>query len=1131
MGGDYSKDSFDALRDFAGVFLQQGRPVLDSDWNEMMQVLERRIRAGTVDTIGRAVVPRETQNGFHIRNGASGPEIGPGRLYLHGMLVENHGNADFAATGEAGLTSPVFDRGTGTDITDPLGVLDEMTSTADSYVPYSSQPHWPTPEEVPVSQGPVLAYLVVWQREVTPVKDPGLLDPALGGVDSATRWQTVWQVRFLAGIGMGADCTTPESALNGWEATIAPSVARLTTGTADVDDPADPCLVPPTDGYVGLENQFYRVEIHQVGEAGGQPDAWFKFSRENASVAAAIDSFGTPADTITVRTLGRDDLLRFREGNWVEVTDDRREFNHNSGQMLRIDRINEDTLEIELSGEIDPDLIPTGNDGDTPRARHSRLIRWDQEGMVQARNAAGNWVDYWDLDADNVGSPPGLIPVPTDGREVMLESGITVSFGTAEGPGRWREMDAWRFWARTAGTQIEILNTAPPDVVQRHYTKLAIFPATGITPFDCRTFWPPDIPTATGDGCACSVCVTPESHTSGQLTIQMGIDQVAEAGGGTVCLEHGRYQISTPIRMRNLFGVTLRGHGITSVIDYRNATEAAIVIDTGIDVQVESLSILVDPESAAGTAATPADGIIARNTATLALRRLAIVVAASGDEREDHGIELEGLCIGAKIEECLVAAPFPLGSRAAVHGYAGTSPAAASEDVPQWFAPAELRVLDNILFGGRHAVLLGGLAFGLSPTTIARNLMWGPESGLTLDWAELPTGGTAVEGNTILSEGHGALVGVNEIRICDNTISGGPVTGNGLWLVPNVVPELLLSAQVIGNRISDLGGAGIRIAANYDRLLIKRNMIRNCAFAGILSDPGFLGRHLAIEDNVINAITGTPNSGGAAGISILGVLEGQILANSISGVGGSAPDQALVAGIAVQGVIAMAVENNTVYQVGPDSAEAQAWGVLIRPPLSQVTAKDNRVDGIVTRTGNPSSWRAIEIGLPEDIAVLGEDTGIPEEFTGAAGSIPGARADAVGYAVVNETLYTLSRRNLRAVAPLQPTQLRASGNQIMHFASPIVPAVAIALRGPSAVDLSQNQLDLDGNANLFAKVAVGAARITASANSVRHPRDDSRSILLRSSVAAPVGNITSGSVDVSPGGMPAAFAPLNLTNT
>lgn len=1129
MGGDHSKDSFDSLRDFAGVFLQQGRPVLDSDWNEMVQILERRIRAGTVDTIGRAVVPRETENGFHIQNGTSEPEIGPGRLYLHGMLVENHGNADFAATGATGLTSPVFDRGTGAEISDPLGVLDEMTSLEDGYVPYSKQPYWPTPDAVPETEGPMLAYLVAWQREVTPVKDPSLLDPALGGVDSATRWQTVWQVRFLSGIGMGADCTTPEGALNGWDETIAPSTARLTTDTAEVDNVTDPCLVPPTDGYTGLENQLYRVEIHESGQDGAQANAWFKFSRENASVAVAIESFGTPADTITVRTLGRDDLLRFQEGNWVEVTDDRREFNHRSGQMLKVIKIIEETLEIELSGTVDTDLIPTGIDGDTAKARHSRLIRWDQEGKTQAKDAAGNWVEWWDLDADNGTAPDGLIPVPPDGREVLLESGITLSFSTATGPGRWREMDAWRFWARTAGTQIQILNEAPPDVVQRHYTKLATFSSTGAEPMDCRTFWPPDLPAA-GEGCACSVCVTPASHASGDLTIQMGIDQVAEAGGGTVCLDPGRYLIDAPITMHNLFGVTLRGHGITTVIDYRNATETAIEIKTCIDTRVENLSILVSPEgTGAAAAAATAHGITARHTATLALRRLAIVVAAAGGKREDHGIELEGIVMGAKIEECLVAAPFPLGSLGAVQGFAGAT-GATSEDAPSWLALAELQLLDNVLFGGRHAVRLGGLAFSLTHTTFARNVIWGPESGLTLDWCELPSGGTSVEGNTIFSEGNGALIGINEIMIENNAISGGPVGGNGLWLVPNVVPDLPLSAQVIGNRISDLGGAGLRIGASYDRLLVKRNMIRNCGFAGILTDPDVQGRHLAIEDNVINAIPGAPDGVGGAGISVLGVLEGQILGNSIRGVGREAPGGALIAGIAVQGFVAMSIEGNTIYEIGPDTEGATAWGVVVRPPLSQLAVNGNRIDGTITGTEVSTAWKAIEIGLEADVNAIGKGNAPTGDFTGAAGTIPGASADAIGFAVVDDVLFTVSNRELRAFIPMRPSQVRTSGNQVMHFATPLAIPAVVTLRGPTVIDFSQNQFDCVGNRDVEALVAVAGERITAQGNSVRHALRDFRSVLLLSSAVAPIGNITSGDITVSPGGMPPAFAALNLTN-
>ena len=51
--------------------------------------------------------------------------------------------------------------------------------------------------------GDAVVYLDVWEREVTYVEDPALLDVALGGADTATRRQTVWQVR-VDSVDLGA---------------------------------------------------------------------------------------------------------------------------------------------------------------------------------------------------------------------------------------------------------------------------------------------------------------------------------------------------------------------------------------------------------------------------------------------------------------------------------------------------------------------------------------------------------------------------------------------------------------------------------------------------------------------------------------------------------------------------------------------------------------------------------------------------------------------------------------------------------------------------------------------------------------------------------------------------------------
>ena len=74
-----------------------------------------------------------------------------------------------------------------------------------------------------------------------------------------------------------------------------------------------------------MENQLYRVEIHEPGAAtsGG---ATFKWSRDNASVmsgvtaiASVTNSAGNPASQLTVVSLGRDQVLGFAPGNWIEI--------------------------------------------------------------------------------------------------------------------------------------------------------------------------------------------------------------------------------------------------------------------------------------------------------------------------------------------------------------------------------------------------------------------------------------------------------------------------------------------------------------------------------------------------------------------------------------------------------------------------------------------------------------------------------------------------------------------------------------------------------------------------------------------------------------------------------------------
>jgi hypothetical protein len=53
MSGHYSRFSFDPRRNYSAVLQQQGRVLLDQDWNEQSAIASRGFRAAVVDLVGR----------------------------------------------------------------------------------------------------------------------------------------------------------------------------------------------------------------------------------------------------------------------------------------------------------------------------------------------------------------------------------------------------------------------------------------------------------------------------------------------------------------------------------------------------------------------------------------------------------------------------------------------------------------------------------------------------------------------------------------------------------------------------------------------------------------------------------------------------------------------------------------------------------------------------------------------------------------------------------------------------------------------------------------------------------------------------------------------------------------------
>ncbi|WP_170332447.1 DUF6519 domain-containing protein [Ruegeria arenilitoris] len=1137
MGSDTSRNTFDPRNDFSGVFLQQGRAVLDADWNEMVQMFMRRIRTETVDTIGRAVVPIETPVGFEIRFNDDGElEYGRGRFYLDGYLCESPGQAEFDGAPVVGIDPPIFDRArTGND--GPEGVLDEMISQeVGDFVPLDAQPYWPTAEGLPEpdaagnTAGPHIAYLVCWDREVHPVQHPDLLDPALVGIDTTTRTQTVWQIRLLE-VPQGTSCETPDGQIQEWFDLIQPSSARLSVDTIDIEAPEDPCIVPPSDGYVGRENQHYRVQIHDFPDDGVPR---IKFSRENGSVIAAVEAIDTPANMVTVDSIGRDEKLSFKEGDWVELTDDHREFDHRSGRMLRIVRVLELTRQIEFDREIDSpdvgttgedgsDLIPTGLGSDTLAARHTRLIRWDQTGIYEYDNGD----DPIDLDETET---EGLIPMPTDGSAVRLEAGITIAL-TTDGPGDPHAMDRWSFFARTAGTQVEELVNAPPQGTQRHYARLAVVdPASGFVD-DCRIFWPPAFEGEPGGGeevdhCGCTVCVTPELHNSGELTIQAAINQV-DPPGGTVCLEAGAYFLSSPIEIADRNGIRLKGQGIGTTLAYFGNGAAIRVADT-TDVILDRFTLFVRPEEDNLGNLPPSHGVTAVNTSALMLSRLSIgVIVSDAAGRTDHAIALDGAQIGTVVENCVALAAIGLGSRSSFDETTNDI------DEPSFVAFAEMRVRDCTLFGARDGVHFDRVAFNLAGAGFTGNLVLAGNVGMHVNWVDLPIASALIEGATVIGGLFGLVLGAGDVRVKDCEITAGQDVGVGIHSVSNLAPDAATDLRVISTGIADLGGTGISLAGRHGSVLIKQNIIRRCGAGGIAVSPQAQINHLSIDNNHIADIAGAVNNDRAAGIALSSTENVHVAGNMIMGVGELGQSGELYTGIAGEALARVTISDNEIARIGPDNPEVRAIGIMLRHPFGELALRGNRIEA---RRGQVefATWSAIEVGMPfEDIPELDDDGGrLPIPAAVNLTSLGATDEETVAFVTLSEDVLRVSANGVAHVFDNRQATVAVTGTQVTADLALLRPMVTVFHGSLLSLDVSHNQLTQGGPEfdNLPPLMVLGGHRVSLSSNTLVHRRIVP-SIRVRTggiNDATALGNITAEPIQLNGGNLPAPFNQLNI---
>lgn len=1072
MSADFSKVRFNPYLNYAGVELQQGRVLLDADANELVAVLDRRLRALAGDVLGRATVGANTPDAFKLSLVAGALQIGRGRLYVDGLLAENHGSG--AATFDALMGGPSFS---------------EATPIADQ--PWLVNPPLPT-------AGRHLVYLDVWNREVTHLEQPDLVEPAVG-VDATTRLQTVWQVRVLDNAAAaGIDCASPDDQVPGWADLTAPSGGRLTTGSFDLAPTANPCELPPEGGYRGLENQLYRIEIHDAGLPGA--GASFKWSRDNASVGSRVTRF-LSATEVELQSLGHDDVLRFNTGDWVEFIDDPREFEQAPGELRRV-TVSDDKRSLSFATALLG--MQPANLADTAwvAARNLRVRRWDQKGRVLRVTGTTTALAH---DLDGPGAT-GAIPIPASGT-LLMENGITLSFGSVGTTG-FRSGDWWVVAARTLDASLEALTNAPPRGTHHHYARLGFWDVAAGTVSDCRHPWPPE----GGADCACTVCVSPQSHASGQLTIQAAVDRVREIGG-TICLNAGAYELAEPVRIANAKSLRITGQGPATVL---GTPGTAFSVSASAAVAIDSLAIL---STGAGGPA-----IQVRSVIGLTLEKLAVVVAGE----RGVAITLGGAVAGLAVRDNLLIATHGIRAGAAAAAGTGTTTNNPTSNRREFLFTASARFTGNIFWCRSTGLALTGLVGHLYATRVSDNeFLLCREGAIQLLGFCMPGAAMHVDGNTLAVTGPGIRCAVDGAWITNNklhaqTQGNNPPLGAGITLSTGLDPNGSDQCQVLANQVSGFPAAGILIEAPTRSLIVKLNIIERCGHGILMADSASAGL-ASIENNHLQDIGALQAETASARLVVgIGVVKAEacsVVGNTLLRIGVAPVERSvLVAGIFGSGVGNGRVHGNSMSAIGPSGDFRGALaGILWLGPYDELDLSHNQVrrdDEPVTAPG-ATRWIGVEV-----VPITAN-----QPVVRSVGYMA-MRVDATRTIVVRNdraTMVNSKASNFAAAA-------RADGGSCAGMKGNVVAArgtgPAVLLGASADILFADNRCELNGTAE--AVVVLTGQTLIVSANRVNGPPDRSMLLNANPKLVTVLGNITNHAIASSAGPLEPKWLDLNI---
>lgn len=493
MKTQISRDTHRPAKRYSGVYQQQGRMITDSDWNELVEILRRRLSEALRDVVGGGA-PRERavelvdaladDDGHKFR-------IQPGWVYADGVAAEVVASPDEEVVGNFRFA--------------------QQADFPEAFAPAGTAG---------------VFYADVWERPVVSLEDPDpaasddpendpllldralfLRDPALHGADTTTRTQTMAQIKWAPA---GVDLTDPEQNPQRGDAPLDVTLRAQREQKDDCDPCADEVAIATRTG-----NYLFRLEVHDVqGNPKNPTRITLKWSSENGAEQHRVGS-ETP---------------EFKTGAWVYELYDGTSEKHPGVHLSTSFTPTRGELAEKAAGEdyptLDPEVWPW-------------VRRWDGYCVLSWDGSAWSLEEGRDrtssLSITGQPTAQGHVSFADGGVTLNLQT-LTLSLGLTD-----RTFVAGDFWLAVVREVIHdtgdtVLSGAPPLGIVHHYLRLREVDATGAlvpltTEEQRRLNFPPLTDLRAGDVGYETGC-DPEAATplfdASHDTVQKALDQICQ---------------------------------------------------------------------------------------------------------------------------------------------------------------------------------------------------------------------------------------------------------------------------------------------------------------------------------------------------------------------------------------------------------------------------------------------------------------------------------------------------------------------------------------------------------------------------------------------------------------------------